>query len=89
MDRCAETTVDADAEAITAFALRVAGLRYLAACAALSTLSKRIGNSRIRTSLAWYTAFAMAAAIPVVPSSPIPFTPRGLTIAFSSRAQRS
>lgn len=36
-----------------------------------SSLSSVIGKSRTRTPVAWNTAFAIAATIPVIPISPI------------------
>src|SRR6266566_3586562 len=43
----------------------------------LSSLSSRIGRSRTRIPVAWYTALAMAAAVPTMPTSPIPLAPAG------------
>ena len=37
-----------------------------------------IGNSRMRLPVAWYTALAIAAAVPTIPISPTPLTPMGL-----------
>src|SRR3712207_7152361 len=45
-----------------------------------------ICRSRMRFPVAWKTAFAMAAGIPTMPSSPIPFTPSGFTT-VSSRSE--
>jgi len=39
----------------------------------------RIGRLRTRLPVAWYTAFATAAFMPAVPSSPIPLIPNGFT----------
>src|SRR4051794_25452538 len=49
-----------------------------------STRSRRIGRSRTRTPVAWWTAFATAAAAPTIPISPIPFAPIGLRCGSSS-----
>jgi hypothetical protein len=49
---------------------------------AVSSLSIVIGKSRTLLPVAWKIAFATAAAVPTMPISPRPFTPRGLT--FSS-----
>ena len=43
------------------------------------TSSIRNGRLRRRTPVAWWTALPMAAAVPTIPSSPIPFTPAGLS----------
>src|SRR4051812_32246093 len=50
-----------------------AGLR----CQSRSSI--RIGRSRIRLPVAWKTAFATAAAVPTLPSSPKPLMPRAFT----------
>ena len=42
-----------------------------------SNLSRVIGRSRTRFPVAWKTAFAIAAATPVMPISPIPRAPKG------------
>jgi len=37
-----------------------------------------IGSDRTLTPVAWWTAFAIAAATPTRPTSPIPFVPMGV-----------
>src|SRR3546814_362634 len=49
-----------------------------------SSESTRIGRSRMRRPVAWYTALAIAAAVPTLPSSPRPLTPAGFTSGSSS-----
>src|SRR5262245_30982687 len=53
-------------------------------CRSLSTV---IGRSRTRMPVAWCTALAIAAAVPTMPSSPMPLDPIGLTYGSSSRTQ--
>src|SRR5690348_5638059 len=52
-----------------------------------SSLSSRIGRSRTRIPVAWYTAPAMAAAVPTMPTSPIPLAPAGPSPGSSSSTQ--
>src|SRR5690625_4351058 len=37
------------------------------------------GRSRTRTPVAWWAALAIAAAVPTIPISPMPFAPKALT----------
>src|SRR5437899_694202 len=54
-----------------------------------TSASTVIGNARIRLPVAWYTAFAMAAATPVIPISPIPRTPNGFTYGSGAPTNRT
>src|SRR5437660_12365402 len=48
------------------------------------SLSSVIGRSRTRMPVARYTALAMAAAVPTIPISPIPFAPIAFTYGSTS-----
>ena len=54
---------------------------------ASSRRSRRSGRSRTRTPVAWWTALAIAAAVPTMPISPMPLAPIGLRWGSSSSIQ--
>ncbi|MFD8361774.1 hypothetical protein, partial [Streptomyces hygroscopicus] len=49
--------------------------------------SRQLGRARTRTAVAWWTALAMAAAVPTMPTSPRPLAPMGLVCGSGSSSQ--